>query len=164
MAYSVLAECKRHALRVATDLDIDTTILTEDLSDGNFKCLISLNLRETIEMSALRGEKVLSNLLGNEDATGGWEDCLSILGLEVIESVVNGKSSCQVALLTSELSGKETITTLSTTQTGIDRWRCVVRARNHAGASSPVVTSRSTSLGLVASRSGLSRAISCRRW
>lgn len=43
--HSVLAEGKWHVLRIATDLDVDGTELTESLGDSNLKDLIILGLK-----------------------------------------------------------------------------------------------------------------------
>lgn len=51
-AYAVLAECKWHLLGIATNLDPDGTVLTEDLSHSDLKCLISLALEEALKVSA----------------------------------------------------------------------------------------------------------------
>jgi len=49
--HSVLAECERHMLCVATNLDENRAVFTEDLSDSNLKCLLTFGLEQTPKMS-----------------------------------------------------------------------------------------------------------------
>lgn len=45
--YGVLAESKGHVLGITTNLDVDSSKLSEDLSDRNLKSLITLGLKKT---------------------------------------------------------------------------------------------------------------------
>lgn len=49
MTYAVLAESERHVLSITANLDPNGAIFTEDLSNSDFKGLITLRLKQASE-------------------------------------------------------------------------------------------------------------------
>jgi hypothetical protein len=60
LTYGVLAEGERHLLGITTNLDIDLTILAEDLVDSRSQGAIGFRLEKALDMSV----RLLRDILG----------------------------------------------------------------------------------------------------